>query len=393
MTSGFASSAPAGAAPPEQVPVFDVQLEEADLQAVADTLRSGWLSMGPRTQEFEAAFAAQLGARHAVALSSCTAALHLAYLCCGIGPGDEVIVPSYTFAATASAVLYCGATPVFADIIGPHDLSIDPDEVARLITPRTKAVTAVHFAGYAAPVDRLAELCLERGVRLIEDAAHSPSATLNGRKLGTFGVAGAFSLFSNKVLSVGEGGVLVTDDDEIAERVRRLRSHAMTVSSWQKHQGLGRTYDIGELGYNYRFDDPRSALALSRLSRLEQDIERRRELTRRYRTELSALSELVIPFRDEDVETSSCYVQAILLKDASRRDAMRLALREQHGIQTSLFYPPIHLFSAYRSRLPDVSLPRTEAVADAEITIPLFTHMTDAQQSRVIEAVAHEVRR
>src|ERR1700759_4203800 len=169
MSTSFASSAPAAGAPPEQVPVFDLQLEEQDLEAVADALRSGWLSMGPRTQQFEGAFAAQLGARHAVAVSSCTAALHLAYLSCGIGPGDEVIVPSYTFVATASAVLYCGATPVFADIIGPHDLSIDPDEVERLVTPRTKAVVAVHFAGYAAPVDRLADLCLDRGGSVMED--------------------------------------------------------------------------------------------------------------------------------------------------------------------------------------------------------------------------------
>jgi dTDP-4-amino-4,6-dideoxygalactose transaminase len=389
----FASSAPATGAPPEQIPVFDVQLEQEDLDAVADSLRSGWLSMGPRTQEFEGAFAASLGARHAIAVSSCTAALHLAYLSCGIGPGDEVIVPSFTFAATASAVLYCGATPVFADVIGHHDLSIDPAEVDRLITPRTKAVTAVHFAGYAAPVDELADLCLSRGVTLIEDAAHSPSATLNGRKLGTFGQVSAFSLFSNKVLSVGEGGLLVTDDDDIATRVQRLRSHAMTTNSWQKHQGLGNTYDIPELGYNYRLDDPRSALALSRLKRLEQDIQRRRVLTRRYRDALCPLTELTLPFGDEDVETSSCYVQAILLQDASRRDSMRLRLRERHGIQTSLFYPPIHLFSAYRSRFPDISLPRTEAASDAEITIPLFTHMTEAQQDRVIEAIVEEVQR
>ena len=383
---------PPGAAA-EQVPVFDVRLEEADLQAVADTLRSGWLSMGPRTQQFEGAFAASLGAKHAVAVSSCTAALHLAYLTCGVGPGDEVIVPSYTFAATASAVLYCGATPVFADIIGPHDLSIDPDEVARLITPRTRAVTAVHFAGYAAPVDRLAELCLDHGVTLIEDAAHAPSATLHGRKLGTFGLTSAFSLFSNKVLSVGEGGLLVTDDDQIAERAQRLRSHAMTATSWQKHQGLARDYDIAELGYNYRLDDPRSALALSRLHRLERDIDRRRVLTRRYRAALSALPELVIPFRDEDVATSSCYVQAIVLKDPARRDRMRLTLREDHGIQTSIFYPPIHRFSEYRRRFPGVELPRTESVAAGEITIPLFTHMTESQQDRVITAIAHEVRR
>jgi dTDP-4-amino-4,6-dideoxygalactose transaminase len=383
-------SGPAAAQQPEPLPLFDVRMTEADLEAVADTLRSGWLSMGPRTEAFEAAFASGLGAKHAVAVSSCTAALHLAYLAAGVGPGDEVVVPSYTFTATASAVLYCGATPIFADIIGPHDLSIDPEEVERLITPRTKAVTAVHFAGYAAPVDRLAALCRDRGVALIEDAAHSPSATLNGRKLGTFGLASAFSLFSNKVLAVGEGGLLVTDVDEIAATARQLRTHAMTVSSWEKHSGGG-PYDVAALGFNYRFDEPRSALALSRLGRLEEEITLRRELTRRYRAELSAMPGLSVPFRDDDVQNSSCYVMAILLNDPSRRDHVRVRLRERYGVQTSLFYPPIHLFTTYRERFPGVSLPKTESAAAAEITIPLFAHMTSGQQDRVIDAIAREL--
>jgi dTDP-4-amino-4,6-dideoxygalactose transaminase len=158
------------------IPLFDLEVEPDEVEAVADALRSGWLTMGPRIEEFEEAFAAHLGCEHAVALSSCTAALHLAYLAAGVGPGDEVIVPSYTFAATAAAVLYCGATPVFADVLGAHDLSIDPDHVASLITDRTKAVACVHFAGYAAPVEELRELCDKRGVHLIEDVAHAPMA-------------------------------------------------------------------------------------------------------------------------------------------------------------------------------------------------------------------------
>lgn len=375
------------------VPLFDVRLQESDLKAVADTLRSGWLSMGPRTQAFEEAFAAQLGARHAVAVSSCTAALHLAYVAAGVGPGDEVIVPSYTFAATASAIVYCGATPVFADIIGPQDLSIDPAEVEQLVSSRTKAVAAVHFGGYAAPVDRLAELCADRHLALVEDAAHCPSATLNGRKLGTFGLASTFSLFSNKVLSVGEGGLLVTNDDAVAALARSLRSHAMTLTSWEKHKGAHSAYDVPALGYNYRIDEPRSALALSRLQRLEQEIARRRELTRRYRAELSGIPGVFVPFRDEDVGTSSCYVMPIMLTDPERRDAVRLGLRERHGVQTSIFYPPIHLFTAYRERYPAVSLPRTEMAASCEITIPLFPHMTTAQQDRVLEAISREVNR
>ena len=165
-----------------EIPFFDLRVEQEDLDAVAETLRSGWLTMGPRTQKFEQAFAEHVGAKHAVAVSSCTAALHLAYLAAGVGPGDEVIVPAFTFAATAAAVIYCGGTPVFADIIGQHDLSIDPEDVERKITPRTKAVAAVHFAGYPAPVDILKELCDRTGIALIEDAAHGPGGMLHGRQ-------------------------------------------------------------------------------------------------------------------------------------------------------------------------------------------------------------------
>ena len=187
------------------IPLFDLRLEQEDIDAVTDALRSGWLTMGPRIQAFEEEFAEHLGCRHAVAVSSCTAALHLAYLAAGVGPGDEVIVPAFTFAATANAVIYCGGRPVFCDIRSLEDPSVDVDEVERLITPRTKAVAAVHYAGYPAAVDRLADLCAQRGIALIEDAAHAPSADLAGRKLGTFGLAGAFSFFSPDAFLAGQG--------------------------------------------------------------------------------------------------------------------------------------------------------------------------------------------
>jgi len=354
-------------------------------------LRSGWLTMGPRTQAFEEAFAAHLGVRHAVAVSSCTAALHLAYLAAGVGPGDEVVVPAYTFTATATAVLYCGGTPVFADVIGQHDLSIDPDDVAAKITPRTKAVAVVHFAGYPAPVDRLRELCDDHGIALIEDAAHAPSATLDGRKLGSWGLAGCFSFFSNKILSVGEGGLLATDDDAVADLARARRSHAMTAGTMDRHLGRATTYDVTALGFNYRIDEPRCALALSRLGRLGADIERRRALTRIYRDRLSELDGLVVPFRDDQIDESSCYVMPVMLRDPERQGPLRLALRERHGIQTSLLYPAIHEFTAYRERFGDVSLPHTELCARTEVTLPLFPHMTEEQQGRVIDALAQEL--
>jgi dTDP-4-amino-4,6-dideoxygalactose transaminase len=373
--------------PPSAVPLYDLRLEPEDIRAVMETLESGWLTLGPRTREFEDAFASHLGVRHAVAVSSCTAALHLAYLGAGVGPGDEVIVPSLTFAATAAAVIYCGGTPVFADIVGPHDFGLDPEDVEHRIGPQTKAICAVHFAGYPAAVDRLRTLCDEHGLSLIEDAAHSPSADFKGRKLGTWGRAGAFSFFSNKILSCGEGGLLATDDDDVAALARSLRSHAMTSGTWSRETRETSSYDVVGLGFNYRLDEPRSALLLSRLARLEPEIERRRELTRSYRDKLAGLPHLLVPYDDASVDRSSCYVMPIVVDDDGRRDAVRRHLRDEHGIQTSVFYPAVHEFTAYRSRFGEQHLPRTERVARTEITIPLFAHLDEATQDRVVGAL------
>jgi dTDP-4-amino-4,6-dideoxygalactose transaminase len=369
------------------LPLFDLELQPEDLEAVAETLRSGWLTLGPRTEAFEEVFARHLGAKHAIAVSSCTAALHLAYLAAGVGPGDEVIVPSYTFAATAAAAIYCGATPVFAEIESLEVPSLDPDDVESRITERTKAVCIVHYAGYAAAVDRMKELCDRHGLALIEDVAHAPSATLHGRKLGTWGLAGAFSFFSNKVLSVGEGGLLCTDSDEVAAFVRSHRSHCMTSGTWDRHSGRTDTYDVVGLGFNYRLDEPRSALLLSRMGRLEQEIERRRELALRYRSLLAELDGILVPFTDEDVPTSSCYVMPIMLREEGRQAEVSSALRAR-GIQTSIFYPSIHRFTAYRERFPGVSLPITELASRTELTLPFYYHMGLDDQDRVVTALA-----
>jgi dTDP-4-amino-4,6-dideoxygalactose transaminase len=371
----------------QPIPLFDLKLEPEDIAAVVDTLRSGWLTMGPRVEAFERSFSEHLGVRHAVALANGTAALHLAYIAAGIGPNDEVIVPSFTFVATVNAVLYCGATPVFADIVAVEDPSIDPAEVERHITPRTRGVIAVHFAGYPAAVDVLADLCRDRGLVLVEDAAHAPMAHLNGRMLGTFGAAGAFSFFSNKVLAVGEGGLLATNDDALAEKARQLRSHAMSSTTWDRHSGHAVSYDVVDIGFNYRMDEARAALALTRLSRIEGEVRRRRELTWIYRQRLKELPGLVIPFKDEDVGCSSCYVMPVMLSDPERRSALRRCLQEIHGIQTSILYPPVHEFSAYRRRFPRLSLPRTERAARCELTIPLYPHMTVSDQDRVVHAI------
>lgn len=371
-----------------RVPLFDLRLDERDRDAVDQVLRSGWLTMGPRTEEFEQRFAEHLGVKHAVAVSSGTAALHLALLGAGVEPGDEVIVPAITFVATANAARYCGASPVLADIRGKHDFGIDVSDVERLITSRTKAVCAVHYGGYAAAVRELAALCAKHGVALIEDAAHSPSATAadSGRKLGTWGLAGAFSFFSNKVLSCGEGGLLATDDDAVAAVARSRRSHAMTSVTWDRHRGHAQAYDVVGLGFNYRIDELRSALLTQRLTGLDADIEKRRAIVTTYRKELSRMPGVAFPYSDADVSRSSCYIMPITVDDPGNRDAVRSIMLTRHEVQTSVLYPSIADFTAFRDARSD-SLTRAGLVAGSQVTLPLFPHMNTAQQAAVLDAL------
>ena len=368
-----------------EIPLFELNFGDEEERVVAETVRSGWISMGPRAAELEERFAEHLGVRHAVAMSSCTAALHIAMVLL-VDPGDEVIVPSLTFVATANAVRYAGARPVFADVKGPEDLTLDPEDVRKRIGPRTRAILPVHYAGFPCDMAALAALADEHGLHMVEDAAHAPDAEYGGRRLGTIGQVGCLSFFSNKNMTCAEGGMLVTDDDELARRARLLRSHGMTTLSWDRAEGRATTYDVVELGFNYRLDDIRAGLALVQLSGLGEDTERRRLLRKRYESNLAELPELVVPFRD--CTHAACpHIMPVVLRDgdAERRDALRAALASA-GIQTSVHYPPVHRFAIYREVGCD--LPHTEYAADCEITLPLFGRMAPAQVDRVCEVLA-----
>jgi dTDP-4-amino-4,6-dideoxygalactose transaminase len=374
-----------GAAAPS-IPVFDLRIEQEDLDAVEAVLRSGWWTMGPRVAEFERVFAEHLGCAHVVATSSCTTALHLALLGAGVGPGDEVIVPSFTFVATVATVMQTGATPIFAEIGGQHDLCIDPEHVESLLSERTKAIMPVHYGGYAASPQRFAAICEERGLALLEDCAHAPF-TGGEQALGTYGLAGAFSFFPNKVLGIGEGGALATDDDGMAAQARLLRSQAMTSGTMDRHTGKATAYDVTDLGYNYRMDEPRAALLVSRFGRLRGEIERRRELTHLYRRRLAEVEGVTVPFADAQVDPSSAYSMSVMLDDPGRKDEVRTQLGER-GVQTTTMYTGVHEFSAYRERFPGVSLPRTELASKTQFNLPLFPHMTDEQLDRVVTTLA-----
>jgi dTDP-4-amino-4,6-dideoxygalactose transaminase len=370
-----------------RVALTDIAMPEQDVQAVMECLESGWLTMGPRTQAFERALADYVGTPHAVTVSSGTAALHLACLAAGIGPGDEVIVPAFTFVASAAAVRYTGAEPVFCDIRGPQGFNIDPADAAARITPRTKAIIAVHFCGYPADLLALRALCDKHSLILIEDCAQAIGATFDdtGARVGTVGELGAFSFFSKKQLCVGEGGMVSSADEGMADRVRLLRSHAMTSSTWDRHRGHDPAYDVVDIGFNYRLDEPRAALGLSRLERLEDDIAIRRRLVRRYREELADVPGLELVFDERAVERSSHFAFPVLLADRTARDAFRDKLKAG-GVQTT-WYPALHSFTEYRERASAGDLERSAETAARHCALPLSSTMDEAALQTVLAAV------
>jgi len=360
---------------------------------VLDCLRSGWLTMGPRTKAFEEALADYVGVPHAATVSSGTAALHLACVAAGVGPGDEVIVPAFTFVASAGAPRYVGAEPVLCDVVSPHDFNIDPHDVARRITPRTKAVIAVHFCGYPARIQALRELCDQHGLILIEDCAQAIGARIDdaGRQVGTVGELGCFSFFSKKQLCVGEGGMVTTAEETLDARVRLFRSHAMTSSTWDRHRGHDPAYDVVDIGFNFRLDEPRAALGLSRLARLDEGIAARRAIVRAYRERLADIAGLELVFDELAVERASHFAFPVLLADRDTRDRFRDELKAG-GIQTT-WYPALHSLSGYTQYAPGEGLPQATEVADRHCALPLSTVMDETDVDTVVEVVRTSLNR
>jgi dTDP-4-amino-4,6-dideoxygalactose transaminase len=368
-----------------RIPLSDIDFDDTEALAVQDVIKSRWLTMGKVTQEFESSFADYAETKHAIAVTNATAALHLACLALGIGPGDEVIVPSLTFVATANAVRYVGATPVFADIISSDDLNISPAAINLLITSNTRAIIVMHYAGYPCDMPAILSLAKQHGVFVIEDAAHAVGSDLNGQKLGTLGDIGCFSFFSNKNMTTGEGGMLTTDNVNLAQKLSRLRSHGMTSLTWDRHKGHAWSYDVVDLGYNYRIDEIRAALGIAQLAKVEKNNECRRHLTQLYHSELQELASRVsIPFQNHEGKTSA-HIMPILLPKGTEREQFMGSMKKQ-GIQTSFHYPPVHTFTAYQSDTK-WNLPVTEEVASREVTLPLFPTMTAEDVDTVVSAV------
>jgi len=363
-------------------------LAEEDVQAVVAALRSDWLTTGPQVLAFERAVAELVGARHAVAVSSGTAALHAAAFAAGVGPGDEVTVPAMTFAASANAVCYLGATPVFADVRA-DTLNVDPDDVARRVTERTRAIVAVDYAGQPADLDRLGALARDRGVSLIEDAAHALGAEYHGRRVGAIADLTTFSFHPVKHVAAGEGGLVTTDDGEMAVRLRRFRNHGLE-TEFRERDASGLVYSrMVDLGYNYRITDLQCALALSQMSRLEAGLKRREEIAQRYRSELGAMAGLTLPAVELGVRHAWHLFPVLLDLDrlAVDRRTVLAALRAEN-IGATVHYVPVYWHPYYEARgYPRGLCPRAEAAFARLLTLPLFPGMGEGDVDDVLAAV------
>ena len=370
------------------IPIARPYVGQEEEQAVIESLRSGWLSQGPRVAEFEKQFAQYVGANHAIAVSSCTTALHLAFIGAGIGPGDEVLCPSLSFIATANSIRYVGAEPVFVDI-DPVTFNLDPSKMEAAITPRTKAILAVHQIGLPAAMREINEIASRHELMVIEDAACAIGSVYKGKRIGApHAWMACFSFHPRKVLTTGEGGMITTNDAKIAERLRPLRQHAMTVSDVARHNAKSVVLEhYDEVGYNFRMTDMQAAIGSIQLGRVEGFIERRRSFAARYTDELAKLGWLIPPVEPEGLRHNFQSYMVRLKKDAPvSRDALMQGLLDR-GISTRRGIMATHREIPYRSGRWDRELPETNAATDECIILPLFHQLSEEEQEFVIDSI------
>lgn len=374
------------------IPYNVPDITDAEINEEVDTLRSGWLAKGPKTVEFEKRFAEYVGAKYAVAVNSCTAALHVSLLSQDIGPGDEVITTPMTFASTASTIIHTGATPVFADI-DYRTGCIDPKEIEKKITPRTRAIVPVHYSGEVCDLDSIYEIAEQHNLYVSEDAAHALWSRYKGHLIGN-GVPGAasYSFYATKNLCTGEGGMLVTDREDIAERARILTSHGMSRNAWNRYaKGGSWKYDIVEPGFKYNMFDMQAALGLHQLARLEDMQARRLVIAKKYQDAFGKMDALEIPEVPE-YATHSWHLYVIRIRPEMLtidRDQFIVELNERN-VGTSVHFIPVHLMSAYRNRFGyhEGDFPNAERFFERIISLPLYPTMTEEQTQYVIDAMA-----
>jgi dTDP-4-amino-4,6-dideoxygalactose transaminase len=372
-----------------QVPFARPHFTGREGAAVAEAIESGWVSQGPRVRAFEKAFAARVGAPEAVATSSCTTALQLALYVSGVGRGDEVVVPSLSFIATANSVWQCGATPVFADV-QPRTYNVDPSSVARAITDRTKVIMPVHQLGLPAEMDAILEIAADRGVGVVEDAACAVGARYRSRPIGSLGPLACFSLHPRKVITTGEGGMIAVPERDTAERLRRLRQHAMDVSDLARHSARDVIIErYPERGFNARMTDMQGALGLCQLDVLDDILQARRRLARRYTEGLADVPYVEPPYEPDYAQRTwqSYAVRLAAGAPTDRGELMRRLLRD--GVATRRGVMAIHLESSYAGFHP--GLPHTEAADRDVLMLPLYPDLSDAEQDYVLDRLAAHV--
>lgn len=369
-----------------EIPLFELNFDEKEEAAVIETLRSKWISTGPKTAELERRFNELLSCRYSLGMANCTVALHMGLLLMGIKEGDEVITPPLTFVATVNCIRYVGAVPVFCDIKGMDDLTIDPELIENLITERTKAIVVMHYAGFPCDMDRIIAIAQKYNLKVLEDACHGPLSEYHGKKLGTIGDIGCFSFFGNKNISTGEGGMLITNNKDYYEKGKLLRSHGMTTLSYERAKGHSTAYDVLALGYNYRIDDIHSAIALAQVEKLQGDLKERERIRKKYIENLKRIERIVIPF-ENNKEFVSNYIFPIVLIDSNAefRESVRNQLHEA-GIQSSMHYPAVNRFSIYK-QYDRGDLKQTEYAADNEITLPMYAKLTDEQIEKITTVI------
>jgi perosamine synthetase len=377
------------------IPYARQSVSDDDVAAVIEVLRSDWLTTGPKTEAFETAFADCVGARHAVAVSSGTAALHAAMYAAGIGPGDEVIVPAITFVATANAAVYQGGTPVFADVL-PDTLVVDPDSVEKKITSLTKAIVAVDYAGQPCDYDALGRIARGRGLTLIGDACHALGAEYKGKKTGTLADLTVFSFHPVKHITTGEGGMVTTADPKLAALMRRFRNHGVGTNHHERSKKDTWYYEMEDIGYNYRISDFQCALGLSQLARLPAQIATRRAIAKRYDQAFAALP-AVRPLAVSEHVAHAYHLYVIALQSGrwgGSRDQLFVHLRKR-GIGVNVHYLPVHLHPYYRRRFGygKGQYPVAEKAYEEILSLPMYPAMTGAEVEQVIEAVYQEVQR
>ena len=355
------------------------------VQAVEKALRSGWLTSAARVDEFERSFAARVGARYAVAVNSCTAALHLAMVSLGVGPGSEVVTSPVTFVSAVNVIEQAGAVPVFADVL-PDDLTIDPESVRRRISPRTKLIVATHFAGFPAHMDELKQVVGERGIPILTDAAHGIETVYRDCPSGQLGRAACYSFYATKNITTGEGGMLVTDDADLASRARTLRLHGMTEGAWNRYGLDGyRHWDVEELGWKYNMSDLQAALGLAQLEDMDSWLGKRVMLSNAYREYLDKrLLKLVEPGE----ERGTRWARHLLVVRVPDRDRV-MDRMQKRGVGIGVHFKAVHRLSYYRKRYPALegTLPEAERASDEVLSLPLYPSMEISDVYRVLKAL------